>query len=144
MGRYGRGAGGRGFRRGRGGHSGGTGHCAAQDAASIPDVPSVPEQLNTLGKKEELALLQQQELRLEQQLESVRGRLSGFPATAYRRIAIVDPVRCTACGICTSSCPHEAIHVETSAEVNCPECRGCGACVIACPSDAIRLEIIAS
>ena len=61
-------------------------------------------------------------------------------------VAEVDPDRCSACRICVSLCPYQAISVKTStiegkeitiSEINEALCKGCGVCAAACPSCAI-------
>ncbi|MCP4550169.1 MAG: 4Fe-4S dicluster domain-containing protein [bacterium] len=58
----------------------------------------------------------------------------------------VDPQRCTNCGICVTSCMHDALCVdkETSPEaviINEQRCFSCGLCVTVCPSAALKLEL---
>jgi heterodisulfide reductase subunit A-like polyferredoxin len=54
-------------------------------------------------------------------------------------VACVDPLLCTACGLCVDVCPYGARVLEpgaTHAEVIEVLCQGCGACVVACPNKA--------
>ena len=54
-------------------------------------------------------------------------------------VACVDPLLCTACGLCVDVCPYDARKLEpgaTSAEVIEVLCQGCGACIVACPNKA--------
>ena len=54
-------------------------------------------------------------------------------------VASVDPLLCTACGLCVDACPYGARVLEpdaTHAEVIEVLCQGCGACVVACPNKA--------
>ena len=57
-----------------------------------------------------------------------------------RWVPVIDLGACTACGICASSCPQDAIQVNQIAKVDAALCSGCGACAAQCPSDAIRME----
>ncbi len=54
-------------------------------------------------------------------------------------VATVDPLLCTACGLCVDACPYGARVLEPDAP--CAEvievlCQGCGACIVACPNKA--------
>jgi heterodisulfide reductase subunit A len=54
-------------------------------------------------------------------------------------IAGVDPLLCTACGLCVDVCPYNARVLEPGA--TCVEaidvlCQGCGTCIVACPNKA--------
>lgn len=60
-------------------------------------------------------------------------------ATRANRHAVVERVRCTACGICEEVCPHGAIHVSYVANIDRDRCVGCGVCVENCPVGAIHL-----
>jgi heterodisulfide reductase subunit A-like polyferredoxin len=54
-------------------------------------------------------------------------------------VASVDPLLCTACGLCVDICPYDARTLEpgaASAEVIEVLCQGCGACIVACPNKA--------
>ena len=54
-------------------------------------------------------------------------------------VACVDPLLCTACGLCVETCPYGARVLEpgaTYAEVIEVLCQGCGACIAACPNKA--------
>jgi electron transfer flavoprotein alpha subunit len=53
--------------------------------------------------------------------------------------AIIDPAKCTVCGVCEEVCPFEAIKVhETWVEIT-DECTLCGMCVDSCEFGAISL-----
>jgi len=76
-------------------------------------------------------------------LEDIRGRaLHHLPTEPLRTFS--SPVeiiasKCTACGICESSCPYGAIRVTGRvAKVDSVKCYGCGLCVSMCPTHAIR------
>ncbi|MDY7079310.1 MAG: FAD-dependent oxidoreductase [Chloroflexota bacterium] len=54
-------------------------------------------------------------------------------------VACVDPLLCTACGLCVEVCPYGARVLEpgaSHAEVIEVLCQGCGACITACPNKA--------
>jgi len=59
--------------------------------------------------------------------------------------AVVDPARCTACGMCVENCAYGAITLTedrrfgTVAEVNQALCKGCGACAGNCRCSAIDI-----
>lgn len=58
------------------------------------------------------------------------------------QIAIIDPEKCTGCGICHDVCRFDAIsELEDGTYTADPiACDGCAACVTQCPFDAIRME----
>ncbi|RLG46672.1 MAG: hypothetical protein DRO06_04050 [Thermoproteota archaeon] len=60
------------------------------------------------------------------------------------RNPVVDPEKCTACGICERACRYNAIRVEEvdgrrTAVVDQYACYGCGVCVSICPVRAVTL-----
>lgn len=54
---------------------------------------------------------------------------------------IIETEKCTACGICESSCAFGAISVQGECAVVNDSCTLCGACVDNCPEQALRIEI---
>ncbi len=55
--------------------------------------------------------------------------------------AVIDPKKCTGCGICAEKCRFDAIIPKGNVyEVPLLDCEGCGYCFHLCPHDAIRLE----
>ncbi len=55
--------------------------------------------------------------------------------------AVIDPEKCTGCGICQSHCRFSAlIPCEGRFRVNEYACEGCGVCSYVCPSGAVTLE----
>lgn len=55
-------------------------------------------------------------------------------------MVIIDSDKCTACGICETSCAFGAITVQGSCAVVNESCTLCGACVENCPVEALRIE----
>ena len=53
---------------------------------------------------------------------------------------IIDSEKCTACGLCESSCAFGAISVQADCAVVNDSCTLCGACVDNCPENALRVE----
>jgi heterodisulfide reductase subunit A len=55
-------------------------------------------------------------------------------------IALVDPEKCTSCGLCAKYCPYKAIKHEKGRPVEIIEaaCKGCGTCAAICPVDAMQ------
>ncbi|NDY41821.1 CoB--CoM heterodisulfide reductase iron-sulfur subunit A family protein [Dissulfurirhabdus thermomarina] len=56
--------------------------------------------------------------------------------------AVVDPARCTACGVCEAVCPYHAVTVDPAAGAAVVDpglCKGCGACTAGCRSGAVTL-----
>ena len=49
-------------------------------------------------------------------------------------LAVIDPDRCTRCGLCEEKCRFNAIH---GFEVDSIHCEGCGVCVEVCPVGAV-------
>ena len=55
--------------------------------------------------------------------------------------AIIDPERCTNCGICEDRCRFGAIEgTGTHRVVDSMSCEGCGVCHLVCPEDTITLR----
>jgi dihydroorotate dehydrogenase (NAD+) catalytic subunit len=76
-------------------------------------------------------------------LGDLRGKaLHHLPKESLRTSAAPVEViasKCTACGLCESSCPYGAIRVVGRlARVDAAKCYGCGLCVSLCPTHAIR------
>ncbi|NYT06554.1 MAG: (4Fe-4S)-binding protein [Methanomicrobiales archaeon] len=60
---------------------------------------------------------------------------SGLPC------AVIDPARCTSCGICREHCRFDAIReAGTGMQVDPLRCEGCGVCERVCPEGAVTLE----
>jgi len=81
------------------------------------------------------ALKQQVEL-LEQQKQQLNQRIIQLES-GHKAVAVVDPEKCTGCGICIDVCPTGAIEVNQQAVVNEEACNGCAVCVSECPNEAI-------
>jgi len=57
------------------------------------------------------------------------------------QIAIIDPEKCTACGICADVCRFDAvIPGDETYRIDALACEGCAACFYQCPEEAIRME----
>ena len=70
------------------------------------------------------------------------------------QVAVIDPEKCTACGICADVCRFDAVrphlHLETIQKPGFQEktwfqvdplaCEGCASCFYQCPEEAIRME----
>ncbi len=54
-------------------------------------------------------------------------------------VAVINPDKCTACGLCRDLCRFDAISPDF--RVNTIECEGCGVCVDLCPEQAIDFPI---
>jgi len=58
--------------------------------------------------------------------------------------AVVDPEKCTSCGLCARVCPFGVIEVDTKAKTGArivtAACAGCGACAAECHFDAITIQ----
>lgn len=55
------------------------------------------------------------------------------------RTAMIDPEKCTACGLCRDYCQFDAI--SDTFRVDPIDCEGCGVCVYFCPENAIDFPI---
>ncbi len=54
------------------------------------------------------------------------------------RVAVIDPKKCTGCGICALHCPYECIYPESGYyRVNEILCEGCNVCSIVCPHEDV-------
>ena len=51
-------------------------------------------------------------------------------------VAVIDPAKCTQCGLCTDLCRWNAIGEEF--KVDALDCEGCGVCVYLCPEKAVE------
>ncbi|WP_310600570.1 electron transfer flavoprotein subunit alpha [Desulfobulbus sp.] len=56
---------------------------------------------------------------------------------------LIDSDKCTACGVCESSCAFGAISVQADCAVVNDSCTLCGSCVENCPEQALRIETAA-
>ena len=64
-------------------------------------------------------------------------------------ITILEPSRCTGCGVCENSCPVQAISIREDAEgfrmpfVDEAKCIGCKMCVKVCPVLSLKKKNVA-
>ena len=57
------------------------------------------------------------------------------------QLAVIDPEKCTACGICADVCRFDAvIPGDEVYRVDSLACEGCASCYYQCPEEAIRME----
>jgi len=57
------------------------------------------------------------------------------------QLAVIDPEKCTACGICADVCRFAAVIPGDEAyRVDSSACEGCASCFYQCPEEAIRME----
>jgi MinD superfamily P-loop ATPase len=66
--------------------------------------------------------------------EPVRSDYFGMPK------AVIDPARCTACGLCMAHCRFDAIAEKDGMCIDPYACEGCGVCEAVCPEKAISLR----
>lgn len=64
--------------------------------------------------------------------------LKSDTATIDLTTAVIDPDRCTKCGLCREACRYNAITEDY--KVIDMACKGCGKCVSVCPEDAIEIR----
>jgi ferredoxin len=104
--------------------------------APTPQTP--PE---SLPRDQELALLTQQADAMARQMRQIQERISQLAGEGQGgTMAVVDPEKCTRCGLCVEVCPVQAISLtEAAAVVDGRKCTGCGACVGECPTGAISM-----
>ena len=77
---------------------------------------------------------------MQGQMKDVHARINRLAdRRLLERRAVVDPSRCTGCGICQDVCPQDAVRVTRVAAIDVTRCTGCGTCVMYCPQGAIRL-----
>ena len=54
---------------------------------------------------------------------------------------VLDPEKCSGCGICWMYCPDNAVETEGgSFKISYTYCKGCGICASECPQGAISIE----
>jgi predicted Fe-Mo cluster-binding NifX family protein/ferredoxin len=91
---------------------------------------------------QKLEALKGQTRALQRQLAALHERMDqlGQDATTPRLVAVVDPDKCVACGLCVEVCPAGAITSNAAASVDVGKCTACGECVSQCAQEAIALR----
>ena len=54
--------------------------------------------------------------------------------------AVIDPNKCTQCGLCLENCRFDAIKTVPEYQVEYFSCEGCGVCEAVCPAGAVTLQ----
>ena len=73
-------------------------------------------------------------------LHLVVSAANGEPhAFSARKLAAIDPERCTRCGECLQHCRFGAVDLDPP-RIDPFACEGCGLCLRLCPADAVRFE----
>ena len=75
---------------------------------------------------------------LQNMIETIEGLKDNVPVLPF--LAVVDPDKCIACGVCIGICPADAIGISDIAYIEIEKCKGCGHCVTACPQSALSLH----
>ncbi len=132
------GMGGRGCGGGGGRGQGGRGRQWAQEPNNDRPLTPLAVSLPAPSASSELERLRQQAGILEQEMESVRARISELDSRSSGQVAIVDEALCTLCGVCVSICPTSAIAMEDMVRIDPQKCTGCALCVHECRSVAIH------
>ncbi|MGI6467227.1 MAG: ATP-binding protein [Sphaerochaetaceae bacterium] len=59
------------------------------------------------------------------------------------KVASVDPLKCTGCGLCDEACRFDSFKIEEDGTYQVIEykCEGCGLCVHVCPENAINFDL---
>lgn len=60
------------------------------------------------------------------------------PRYEPQRCIVVSRASRSACSACFDACPHDAVRITSSVEIDPVDCSGCGLCVRACPSGALE------
>lgn len=78
-----------------------------------------------------------------QTVEEIRGLTIRKMAQGARQselpVPVVDPGRCTLCGLCEISCAYGAISRDKALRIDSQKCFGCGLCVSRCPRRALKM-----
>jgi dihydroorotate dehydrogenase subfamily 1 len=68
-----------------------------------------------------------------------RRRMSERMVRAADHAPVVDPKRCTLCGLCETSCVYQAISSSDPLVIDVEKCSRCGLCVTRCPKQALTM-----
>lgn len=52
----------------------------------------------------------------------------------------INASACTACGVCETHCPSDAITIAKTASIDTDKCIGCGECIALCREDAVAFD----
>ena len=64
----------------------------------------------------------------------------GIDGDPHINKASVNIEKCTNCGLCLSTCPHDAIFADKLPSIKKERCLGCNQCSIKCPQNAIEMN----
>ena len=109
--------------------------CAGDIKRANPDVFYMSLQNSATGS---LMAIQAKRFRLKAKI------LSQDAVPAESVTAMVNPAKCTGCGVCVEVCAYNAVSLDDNgiSVINTSMCKGCGACVAGCRSDAVTLKNI--
>jgi len=105
-----------------------------------------PNNREELGKLEEKKKLLEEKIHhIQNCIENLNSNKDKNPPVSGEKtglIAVVNRVRCLACGICASFCPQGAIKIIDFPLIDRSICTGCGTCIPSCPIGAISLKSV--
>jgi predicted Fe-Mo cluster-binding NifX family protein/ferredoxin len=138
------GGGGMGMGRGMGRSAGkgrGRGMGRGMGMAGFMGIPSADPAMENTSRNDpaqELTALKQQVQMLEQQRQMLEQRINQI-GQQHKIFAMIDPEKCTGCGVCVNVCPAGAIELNKQAIVHEQLCTGCSVCVSHCSIQAITM-----
>lgn len=68
--------------------------------------------------------------------------INGGQLMQFKKYAVVDMNRCTACGECKRECPMGAVEMFAGcyARIRTTDCIGCALCAVICPRECIDIK----